>query len=385
MPSLMTFPTRIIHGRGAARELPAELKRAGAKERVFVVTDHGILKANLLRFVVPQLEQAGLKVTVWPEAQANPDERNVALGAEAFKASGADSIVGVGGGSALDAAKAIALVAHHEGSLSKYAESQNGESLITDQIPPLVLVPTTAGTGTEVSRSLVLMDRSLGAKMVISSDHLLADAAILDAELTVSLPAFATAVAGLDALGRNLEAYLAKGDHPLADAIALDGIARIAKHLKAAVKNPRDLDAREQLMLASAFGSIAAQKGLGASNSVARALLPIAGTQHGLGNAVMLTSVIHFNHAFAEARMANVAVALGFDSRAPATEAAAACAKIIGDLRHELGVPGKLSHVGVKHEQIPEIVEMALADLSHLSSPRPVGEVDFERMINDAF
>jgi 4-hydroxybutyrate dehydrogenase len=383
MPSLMTFPTRIIHGRGAARELPAELKRAGAKERVFLVTDHGILKANLLRFIVPLLEQAGLKVTVWPEAQANPDERNVAMGAEAFKASGADSIVGVGRGSALDAAKAIALLAHHDGPLSRYAESQNGEALITDQIPPLALVPTTAGTGSEVSRSLVLVIE--GVKTVISSDHLLADAAILDAELTVSLPAFATAVAGLDALGRNLEAYLAKGDHPLADAIALDGLARIARHLKAAVKNPRDLDAREQLMLASAFGSIAAQKGLGASNSVARALLPIAGTQHGLGNAVMLTSVIHFNHAFAEARMANAAVALGFDSRAPAAEAAAACAKIIGDLRHELGVPGKLSHVGVKHEQIPEIVERALADLSHLSSPRPVGEVDFERMINDAF
>ncbi len=380
---VMSFPTRIVHGRGSLKSLPDEMKRAGAKERVFVVTDQGILKANLLRLVIPQLEHAGLKVTVWPDALPNPTEANAIAGGNAFKESGADSILGVGGGSALDVAKAVALLAHHEPPMIRYDDAKGGDQHITDQIPPMVLVPTTAGTGSEVGRSTVLLID--GTKVVIFSPYLLAKAAILDAELTVGLPPFLTAATGLDALTHNLEAFVAKGDHPLADAISVDGMQRVARWLKVAVKNGKDLEAREQMLLASSMGAIAFQKGLGAAHSMAHALTPVAGTHHGLANALVLPSVIHFNRVEAEEKIARAAYALGFDTRASVKEAASAAAELVATLRHEIGLPGKLSQAGVKHEQIPQLVEKAIADACHLSNPRTVTERDFERMLQESF
>jgi len=244
-------------------------------------------------------------------------------------------------------------------------------------------VPTTAGTGSEVGRSTVLVID--GTKVVIFSPHLLADAALLDPELTVGLPPFVTAATGMDALTHNLEAYVAKGDHPLADAIALDGLRRIGQHLGRAVKNGKDLDAREQMLLGSAMGAIAFQKGLGACHSVAHALTPVAGTHHGLANSLMLPTVIQFNRSAAEERLATAAVALGADPRMSVPERAHACAQLVDDLRSVCGLPRKLSQAGVQREMIPKLVEKALADACHQSNPRPCTQVDFERLIQEAF
>jgi len=189
----------------------------------------------------------------------------------------------------------------------------------------------------------------------------------------------------MDALTHNLEAYVAKGDHPLADAIAIDGMRRIAGHLKRAVQNGKDLEAREQMLLGSAFGAIAFQKGLGACHSVAHALTPVAGTHHGLANSLMLPTVIQFNRPAAEERLATVAVALGADPRMNAKERAHACAQIVDDLRAQCGLPRKLSQAGVKREMIPRIVDKAMADACHQSNPRPCTQVDFERIIEEAF
>jgi len=292
-------------------------------------------------------------------------------------------VLGVGGGASLDMAKAIILLVNHGPPLAQYDDAKGGDAKITGAVPPIVQVPTTAGTGSEVGRSTVLVID--GTKTVLFSPALMARAAILDAELTVGLPPFITAATGMDALTHNLEAYVAKGDHPLADAVAIDGLRRIGGNLKRAVQNGKDIEAREQMLLASAFGAIAFQKGLGACHSVAHALTPVAGTHHGLANSLMLPAVVNFNRMAAEARLADAAVALGADPKAPAAERARQCAELVDALRVACGLPRKLSQAGVKREMIPQLVEKALADACHLSNPRPVTQVDFERLIDEAF
>src|SRR5213080_4658312 len=382
MTAVMSFPTRILYGRKAILELPGELKRAGAS-RPLLVTDKGILQAGLLRFVTPLLEQVGIKTRLFTEFEANPTDADAIRGAEAYKAAGADSVLGVGGGAAMDMAKAVALLVNHEPPLAQYDDAKGGDAKITARVPPIVQVPTTAGTGSEVGRSTVLVID--GTKTVIFSPHLMAKTAILDPELTVGLPPFITAATGMDALTHNLEAYVAKGDHPLADAIAIDGLRRIGKHLARAVKDGKDLEAREQMLLGSAFGAIAFQKGLGAAHSVAHALTPVAGTHHGLANSLMLPAVVSFNRMAAEARLADAAVALGADPRAPAQERAHQSVELVDAMRTAIGLPRKLSQAGVRREMIPKIVEKAMADACHLSNPRPVTQVDFERLVNEAF
>src|SRR5437867_1965170 len=382
MPSVMSFPTRIVHGRGAIRELPGELKRIGAR-KLLLVTDQGILKAGLLRFVTPLLEQSGVPFTVFSDFDPNPTDSNALKGIEAYRSAEADAILSVGGGASLDMGKAIRLLVHHDPPLHRYDDAKGGDRYITAEQPPFVAVPTTAGTGSEVGRSTVLVID--GTKAGIFSPHLLADAALLDPELTVGLPPFVTAATGMDALTHNLEAYVAKGDHPLADAIAIDGLRRIGAHLRRAVQNGKDLEAREQMLLGSAFGAIAFQKGLGACHSVAHALTPVAGTHHGLANSLMLPAVINFNRMAAEARLAEAAVALGADPRAPASDRAKQCADLVDALRTACGLPRRLSQAGVRRDMIPKIVEKALADACHLSNPRPVTQVDFERLVNEPF
>jgi len=382
MASVMSFPTRIIYGKGAIRELPNELKRASAS-RPLLVTDKGILQAGLLRFVTPLLEQAGVPVQVFSEFAANPTDADALRGIEAYRAARADSVLGIGGGASLDMAKAIALLVNHPPPLLQYDDAKGGDARITAPVPPIVQVPTTAGTGSEVGRSTVLVID--GTKTVVFSPALMAKAAILDPELTVGLPPFITAATGMDALTHNLEAYVAKGDHPLADAIAIDGLRRISAHLERAVRNGKDLEAREQMLLGSAFGAIAFQKGLGACHSVAHALTPVAGTHHGLANALMLPAVVGFNRAAAEERLATAAVALGADPKMSVQERAHLCAELVDDLRGACGLPRRLSQAGVRREMFPQLVEKAMADACHLSNPRPVTEVDFERLLGEAF
>ena len=382
MASVMSFPTRIVYGKGAIQELPNELKRAGAS-RPLLVTDKGILQAGLLRFVTPLLEQVGIKTRLFTEFEANPTDQDALRGIEAYRAAGADSVLGIGGGASLDMAKAVALLVNHEPPLAQYDDAKGGDAKITARVPPIVQVPTTAGTGSEVGRSTVLVID--GTKTVIFSPHLMAKTAILDPELTVGLPPFITAATGMDALTHNLEAYVAKGDHPLADAIAIDGLRRIGAHLRRAVQNGKDLEAREQMLLGSAFGAIAFQKGLGACHSVAHALTPVAGTHHGLANSLMLPAVTNFNRVAVEERLANAAVALGADPKLSQQERAHLCVELIDNLRSACGLPRRLSQAGVRREMIPQIVQKALADACHLSNPRPVTQVDFERLIDEAF
>ena len=196
MASVMSFPTRIVYGKGAIQELPAELRRASVS-RPLLVTDKGILQAGLLRFVTPLLEQAGVKAQVFSEFEANPTDADALRGIEAYRAAGADGVLGVGGGASLDMAKAIALLVNHAPPLAQYDDAKGGDARITAPVPPILQVPTTAGTGSEVGRSTVLVID--GTKTVIFSPALMAKVAILDPELTVGLPPFITAATGVRA------------------------------------------------------------------------------------------------------------------------------------------------------------------------------------------
>src|SRR5438477_629677 len=189
MASVMSFPTRIVYGKGAIQELPNELKRAGAS-RPLLVTDKGILQAGLLRFVTPLLEQVGIKTRLFTEFEANPTDQDALRGIETYRAAGADSVLGIGGGASLDMAKAVALLVNHEPPLAQYDDAKGGDAKITARVPPIVQVPTTAGTGSEVGRSTVLVID--GTKTVIFSPHLMAKTAILDPELTVGFPPLRT-------------------------------------------------------------------------------------------------------------------------------------------------------------------------------------------------
>lgn len=377
----MAFPTRIVFGRGSVRELPRELERVGA-QRPLVVVDRGVVGAGLARRVTDVLDHAGARHVVFERVDSNPVEKNVWDGVEAFRHAGCDALVGLGGGSPLDVAKLIRLMVHHPPPLARYDDATGGERYITAHVPPLIAIPTTAGTGSEVARTAVVILEETRRRTVIQSPHLLPDAALLDPELTLGLPAFITAATGLDALTHNVEAYIALANHPFADALALAGIQRIVKYLPRCVKHGHDdAEAREQMLLASAMGAIAAQKGLGAAHSLAHALTPVAGTHHGLANALVLPAVLAFNREAARERLAELAIALGSDARASVLERAAAAGERVRKLVQECGITGGLSSHGVREEMVPTLVQRASEDHSHATNPRPVTPDDFRALV----
>jgi alcohol dehydrogenase class IV len=350
------------------------------------VVDRGIVGAGIARRVSDVLENAGVRYQVFERVDPNPIEKNVWDGVEAYKSAGCDSIIGLGGGSPLDTAKVIALMIHHPAPISRYDDATGGDRFVTPNVPPIIAIPTTAGTGSEVGRSGVIVLNDTKRKTVIFSPHLLAKAALLDAELTQGLPPFITAATGIDALTHNIEAYIAKGNHPYADAMALAGIQRVAKFLPRAVKNGHDdIEAREQMLIASSMGAIAFQKGLGAAHSLAHALSPIAGTHHGHANALVLPAVLAFNREAAKDRLADVAVAMGFDARASVAERAAAAVEMVATLKHDTGLTGGLSAHGVREEMVNALVEKAVEDACHQSNPRPCTADDFRALIKAAW
>jgi alcohol dehydrogenase class IV len=370
--AIWSYPTRILFGAGAVAETGNEAKRLGAS-RVLIVTDQGVLKAGLVAPLEQALATSGLAMTVFANVDPNPVEKNVHEGVTAFRESKSDIIIAIGGGSPLDAGKIIRLKARpgvHERPLVDYDDSTGGDAHVTSDVPPMLAIPTTAGTGSEVGRSGVVTLDANHRKTVIFSPHLMANAAILDPELTTSMPAKTTAATGFDALTHCLEAYVSLGDHPMADSIALGGLKLVADNLERAVQKPNDVAARGAMMKAAMMGAVAFQKGLGACHSLAHPLSNLCALHHGLANALCLPAVIDFNAQVAEARLADVARALGAEgsSRALATR--------LRELRRALGLPESLGAAGVKADQLEPLADGALADACHRSNPRPCNRAD---------
>jgi len=366
-----SFPTTIVFGPGSLSVLPDHVRRVSGT-RVLIVTDPGVVKAGIAAKVVAVLEAAKIPSAVFDAVDPNPVEQNVVDGVRAYHDAKADLIVTVGGGAPLDTGKLIALKVTHDRPLVDYDDATGGDRFITSNVPPILAIPTTAGTGSEVGRSGVVTLVATGRKTVIFSPFLLAKAAILDPELTASLPPRITAATGFDALTHCLEAYVSLGDHPMADAIALGGLELCATYLERAVKTGSDLEARGAMMKAAAMGAVAFQKGLGACHSLAHPLSSEKGLHHGLANALCLPAVCRFNAevigADRQKHLLRALEGLG----ATGTDVAEALIA----LRGRLGLPDGLRHEGVTEADIPKLADKAFEDACHRCNPRPVTRDD---------
>ena len=301
----------------------------------------------------------------------NPVENDVNQGVRAFKDHEADSIVMIGGGATLDVGKAVALMAYHPGSLFDY-EDGKPDALPTDQpFPFMIAIPTTAGTGSEVGRSSVISENESKAKKIIFSPKMLPNLVIADPELTLALPASITAATGVDALTHLLEAFLAKGFHPMCDGIALEGIRLVGESLVIAVKEPSDIDARAKMLAASLMGAVAFQKGLGVNHSCAHALSTVYDTHHGLANALVLKACMEFNYAQVPERFERIAQALDLASGSEVFT-------FISELNKAIGIPKGLSELGIEINE--RLLDVAQADICHQSNPRVVSRNDFKML-----
>jgi len=382
------FPTTIHFGPGARKLVAEHLAKQGVR-RPLLVTDRGIAALPLLEQFLAELP--GLDVAVYSEIFGNPVRKQVMDGAAAYKAHGADAVIGLGGGAALDVAKAIALMAKHPGDILEYAWDHPRVRPMDQAMPYFVALPTTAGTGSEVGRSSVISDDETHVKKIIFSPLLLAKAVFADPELTLDLPSLITAATGMDALTHNVESYLSPAYHPLCDGIALEGVRIAARALPLAVKNGRDLAARSDMLMSSMMGAIAFQKDLGAVHSCAHALSTVADLHHGLANGIMIDHVMRFNLPAATdklAELAHVARVKGGDTGSAEARAKAFIAWLT-ELKASLGIPAKLSDYcaprPVVQSDIPRLVEIATADICHQTNPRKCTAADFEKLFGAAF
>ena len=378
-----SFPTTIHFGPGARRLVAAHLADQGIK-RPLIVTDRGIAALPLLPAFLAELP--GLDVAVYSKIWGNPVRSQVENGAAAYKAHQADAVLGLGGGAALDVAKAIALMATHPGDILEYAWDHPQVRPMDHPIPWFVALPTTAGTGSEVGRSSVVGDDVTHIKKIIFSPKLLAKVVFADPELTLDLPPGITAATGMDALTHNIESYLSPEYHPMCDGIALEGVRIAARALPIAVRDGRDLQARSDMLMSSMMGAIAFQKDLGAVHSCAHALSTVADLHHGLANGIMIDHVMRFNLPAATAKMAELARVAGVPGAAGMGEPAAAQAFIdwLGRMKAELGIPATVGALQsarpVTKADIPALVDVAIKDTSHLTNPRKCTREDFERI-----
>jgi alcohol dehydrogenase class IV len=380
--SRFAFPTTIHFGAGARRLVAGHLTEHGLS-RPLIVTDRGIAPLPMLREFVDGL--GGLNVAVYSDIWGNPVKAQVEQGVAAFRAHRADAIVGLGGGAALDVAKAVSLMATHPGDVLEYAWDHPQVRPIERELPHFIALPTTAGTGSEVGRSSVISDDRSHIKKIIFAPALLAKAVFADPELTLELPPSITAATGMDALTHNVESYLSPAYHPLCDGIALEGARIAARSLRRAVREPHNVEARSDMLMASMMGAIAFQKDLGAVHSCAHALSTVADLHHGLANAIMIDHVMRFNLPSAIDKMAELAHVVGAGAPGAASEAAAeAFIEWLTELKADLSIPSTLGNYPSKRPvtraDIPALVEVAINDTCHQTNPRKCTRADFERI-----
>jgi hypothetical protein len=370
-----SFPTAIRFGPGARREVAAHLQSQGLK-RPLIVTDRGLAELPLLAEFRSLLE--GLEPAVYAGVAGNPTAWQVTAGAQAFRAHGADCVIGFGGGAALDVAKVVGLAATHEGTILEYAWDHPRVRAIERELPYFVALPTTAGTGSEVGRSAVISEDDTHLKRIVFSPKILARTVFADPELTLALPPQVTAATGMDALTHNIESWLSPSYHPLCDGIALEGARIAARSLLRAVREPDDIAARSDMMMASMMGAIAFQKDLGAVHSCAHALGAVCHMHHGLANALMIDTVLEWNQEAVPAKFEELAhvcgVSGGGEQFIPWLRA----------LKARIGIQGKLAGHGVALEDIPKLVDVAVADGCHRTNPRPCTRDDFQAFFEAA-
>ena len=380
-----SFPTRIIFGVGATRQVPGCLEENGA-HRPLVVTDPGLRAAPPFKAVVSALQGGGVHYEVFDGVHPNPVEEDVVKAAETYRSAGCDSVIGLGGGSAIDVAKATVVMAREEGTLADFEAQAGGMDRLKGPYDPIIAIPTTAGTGTEVGRSSVITSQKLRRKIIIFSPWLMPRRAILDPELTVSLPPSLTAATGMDAFTHCLESLTCPVYHPICDAIAIHGLELIIRYLERATRNGQDIEARGNMLVAASMGAIAFQKDLGATHSLAHPLSTEFGLHHGLANALCLPVVMRFNLDAAAPHYARLA-RLYRDSNSKETESreAAAAVQLVEGMIERLGIQRGLRNHGVPRESLEGLSKSAFADSCHKTNIRACTQDDLLRLYQESW
>ena len=358
-----SYPTAVKFGAGRISELADHCKAVGLKKPL-LVTDKALATLPITAQALDILAAAGLGRAVFSDVDPNPNEGNMEAGLAVYRAGGHDGVVCFGGGSALDLGKMIALMVGQTVSVWDLEDVDDWWTRAdASKIAPIVAVPTTAGTGSEVGRAGVLTNSKTHKKKIIFHPKLLPAVTICDPELTVGMPRFITAGTGMDAFAHCLEAYSSPFYHPMSQGIALEGMRLVLENLPKVYSNPQDMEARAQMMSAAAMGAVAFQKGLGAIHSLSHPVGAVYGTHHGTTNAVVMPMVLEFNRAAIEDRIVRAAAYLGIDGGFSGFHA------MVMDLRAQLNIPENLSAMGVEYARLDELTDMALEDPSCGGNP----------------
>ena len=371
------YPTAVRFGPGRINELAQACQSLGIQHPL-LVTDPGLAENEIVGAAVHQLTQAGLGAGLFSGIKANPTGKNVKDGVTAFNHGQHDGVIALGGGSGLDAGNAIALMAGQTCSLWDLEDvGDNWLRADPKAIAPIVAVPTTAGTGSEVGRASVITDTEAEVKRIIFHPSIVPSVVIADPELTVGLPTGLTAATGMDALAHNLEAFCAPGYHPMARGIAVEGIGLVKRWLPTAVEDGTDLEARGNMLVASMMGATAFQRGLGAMHALAHPLGALYDAHHGLLNAVLMPYVLQANWHAIESE-------LDYLSRALALDGAESILAWILELRARIGIPGNLGALNIDDAQADKVATMATEDPSAASNPIPLSQVQYRTVFTRA-
>lgn len=373
------YLTHIHLGYDALAQLPAECERSGIR-RPLVVTDKGVMAAGVAQQAIDALKLPG--VPIFDDTPSNPTEAMVMAAAQRYREEGCDGLVAIGGGSSIDLAKGVAIMATHPGTMTDYATIEGGSAKITDKAAPLIAIPTTAGTGSEVARGAIVILND-GRKLGFHSWHLLPKAAICDPGLTLGLPPSLTAATGMDAIAHCIETFLAPSFNPPADGIALDGLERAWANIELATRDGQNRDARLHMMSASMQGAMAFQKGLGCVHSLSHPLGGVSvngrtSLHHGTLNAVVLPAVLRFNESAPSVvenrRYARMRRVMNLPDNADLAAA-------LHDMTARLGLPTGLKQMGVDESAFDKVIKGALADHCHKTNPREATADDYRRML----
>ena len=374
-----SYPTQILFGNGRVKELPSLLKSHGLKRPLFV-TDKGLMNQKITKDTLNHIVSRGFEYSLFSDVDPNPNELNLEDGLKVFNEGNYDSVIAFGGGSALDLGKMIAFMCGQEREIWDFEDVGDWwKRAIEDRIVPIVAIPTTAGTGSEVGRASVITNSITYEKKIIYHPKVLPSCVILDPELTVGMPKYITSGTGMDALAHCVEAFCSPHYHPLGQGIALEGMRLVKENLLLAYNEPENLSARAHMMSAAMMGATAFQKGLGAIHAISHPIGALHNTHHGTTNAIIMTDVLDFNRTEIELKIIEVAnyldIANGFEG----------FKKFITELCQSLEIPKNLSELGVVNPDINLIAEMAMRDPSVSGNPRVMTEENTFKLIETLF
>tara|TARA_B110000881_G_scaffold217909_1_gene236374 strand:+ start:1348 stop:2523 length:1176 start_codon:yes stop_codon:yes gene_type:complete len=373
------YPNSIKAGAGAIKDLPAHCKALGMSSPL-LITDPGLAVLPMTQNCVEHCRATGLNCAMFSEIKLNPTDKNVSDGVVAYKAGGHDGVIAFGGGSGLDVAKAVALMIGQDRPIFDFEDvGDNWTRVDPSGVAPVIAVPTTAGTGSEVGRASIITDEANHVKKIIFHPSMLPELAILDPELTVCLPAHITAATGMDALSHNLEALCSPFYHPMAEGIAIEGIRIVKDYLPRAVADGSDLEARIQMLVASSMGATAFQKGLGGMHALAHPLGALYDAHHGLLNAILMPYVLKLNRKAIEARVTRLACYLALKN--PSFDS---FLQWVLDLREQVGIPNDLSGIGIPEKDLALIGTMASEDPSAGGNPITLSPAQYTDLCRNA-